>query len=65
MHAIHNARVQLLATASNNLGVAGIVAGLVAPFASGSLGGALHIGVWLAFGGAWLGAAQLLLGRLK
>ena len=38
MHAIHNARVQLLATASNNLGVAGIVAGLVAPFANGSLG---------------------------
>ena len=36
MHAIHNARVQLLGTASNNLGVAAIVAGL---------GGVLRVGV--------------------
>jgi len=62
---MHNARVQLLATAMNNLGVAGIVAGFIAPFANGALGSVVHIGIWLAFGGAWLGAAQLTLGRLR
>jgi hypothetical protein len=36
MHAIHNARVQLLASALNNLGVRAIIAGIVAPGCSGS-----------------------------
>lgn len=65
MHAIHNARIQLLATALNKLGVAGVVAGLVAPAANGALGGVLHIGAWFAFGAVWLAAAQLVLGRLR
>lgn len=65
MHAVHNARIQLAATALNNLGVAGVVAGLVAPAANGSLGGVLHIGAWFAFGAVWLAAAQLVLGRLQ
>jgi hypothetical protein len=31
MHTIHNARVSLLATALNNIGVGAILAGIVAP----------------------------------
>lgn len=36
-HSIHNARVQLLATMVNNIGVALVVGGLVAPAVTGQL----------------------------
>lgn len=65
MNTVYNARIQLLATAANNLGVAGIVAGVVAPAVNGGFGTPTHIAVWFAFGGVWLAAAQLLLGRLR
>jgi hypothetical protein len=53
MHAIHNARVQLLATALNNLALAFIVAGFVAPVVSGQLSGrslALVTLAWIGLG---------------
>jgi len=50
MDAIHNARVTLLATALNNLGVASIGAGVFAPLVTGSVAGAAHILAWVAFG---------------
>jgi hypothetical protein len=62
---IHNARVQLGATALNNLGVAAVVAGIIAPWVNGTVGDAAHIGAWFAFGASLLAAAQLLLGRLR
>lgn len=65
MHAVHNARVQLLATALNNLGVAAIVAGVVAPAVAGATGDAAHISAWLAFGADVIALAQVLLGRLR
>lgn len=37
MHTTHNARVQLFAAASCNLGVAAIAAGVVAPMVSGKI----------------------------
>lgn len=37
MHAVHNARVQLLATALNNVALAFVVAGFVAPAVTGQL----------------------------
>ena len=37
MHTIHNARIKLLATVSNNLALAFIVAGFVAPAVSEQL----------------------------
>jgi hypothetical protein len=65
MHAIHNARTQLFATAPNNLGVAAIVAGIVAHMVNGTAGDAAHISAWFAFGAGLLTAAQLVLGRLR
>jgi len=65
---IHNARVQLIATALNNLALAFIVAGFVAPFVSGQL---LDLGrVSLMFAVICVGialpiVAQRALGRLK
>jgi hypothetical protein len=38
MHTVHNARITPLATALNNLGVAAIVAGIVAPMVNGTVG---------------------------
>jgi hypothetical protein len=49
MHAIHNARIQLLATALNNLGLAFIVTGFVAPGVTGQLHGGWHALVTLAW----------------
>jgi hypothetical protein len=62
---IHNARVQLFATALNNLGVAAFVAGIVVPAVNGTVGDAAHIGAWFAFGAGLLTAGQLMLGRLQ
>ncbi len=61
MNAIHNARVQLLGTAFNNLGVASIVPGIFAPTVNGTIGDPLHISAWLAFGGSLMALAQLVL----
>jgi hypothetical protein len=38
LHTIHNARVQLIATAINNLGVGSVLAGIVAPAVNGTVG---------------------------
>jgi len=59
--AVHNARVQMLATALNNLGVASIVAGVV----NGTLGDFAHVAAWIVVGGELIATAQLLLGRLR
>jgi hypothetical protein len=68
MHTVHNARIQLLATACNNLGLAVIVATLIAPAIGGQFLGNRSIFVMLAW--ASLGitlhlAGQLVLGRLR
>jgi hypothetical protein len=68
MHTVHNARIQLLATAVNNLALAVIVAGFVAPAASGQLQGGSRVLVtlaWIGFGLVLHGCGQLVLGRLR
>jgi hypothetical protein len=65
MDAIHNARIQLLATAFNNLGVGAILAGVVVPTMNGTVGDAAHIGAWLVLGADLMALAQILLGRLR
>ena len=65
MHTIHNARVQLLAAALNNLGVGAVIAGIVAPRVDGRVGDASHIGAWLVFGADLIAMAQVVLGRLR
>ena len=62
---IRNARLQLAATALNNLGVASLVAGVIAPWINGTVGDALHIGAWFIFGAGFFAMAQLLLGWLR
>lgn len=68
MHAVNNARVQLLATALNNVALAVVIAGFVAPLITGQLQRPGHVVVML----AWIGAGvalhfgtQLVLGRLR
>lgn len=68
MHTIHNARVQALATLLNNLALAFIVAGFVAPIVSGQLRGGWHVLITLAWIGAGTGlhfAVRAVLGRLR
>ena len=68
MHAIHNARVQWLATAPNNLGLAFIVTGFVAPGVTGQLHGGWHALVtlaWVVTGVVLQGAAYFALGSLR
>jgi hypothetical protein len=55
MNAIHNARVQLLATVVNNLAVAFVVAGFVAPLVTGQLQGGAQAIVMLAWIGLGIG----------
>lgn len=43
MNTVHNARIQLLATALNNLALAVIIAGFVAPAVTGQLSGGWHV----------------------
>lgn len=64
MHAIHNARVQLLATALNNLGVGAILAGVIVPTINASTTAASPV-IWVATGGSLLSIAQPILGRLR
>ena len=68
MHTVHSARIQLLATALNNLALALVVAGLVAPVVSGQLHTVTQLLAML----GWTGSgttlhfiAQLALGRLR
>jgi len=68
MHAVHNARVQLMATAVNNLALAFIVAGFVAPVVTGNvrgLGTVLIALAWIGLGAALHFGAQLVLGSLR
>jgi hypothetical protein len=68
MHTIHNARVQLLGTALNNLALAFIVVGFVAPTVTGQLPAGWHALVTIAWIGLGVGihfAAQAALGRLR
>jgi hypothetical protein len=61
----HNPRVQLIATAFNNLGVGSMLAGIVAPVVTGAAGGWLRFGAWFAVGVLFLTLAQIILGRLR
>jgi hypothetical protein len=68
MHTVHNACITLLATVFNNLALAVVVAGFIAPAASGQL----HAGwqtvttlAWIVFGTALHVSGQIVLGRLR
>ena len=53
MHTVHNARINLLATAVNNLALAFTIAGCVAPLIGGQLlgGGRVPVALaWIGFG---------------
>jgi hypothetical protein len=65
MHTIHNARIQMLSLALNNLGVGAIIAGIVAPMVNGKVADVAHILVWLIFGAQLILLAQFWLGRLR
>ena len=64
MHTVYNARITLLATALNNLGVGSILAGIVAPLVNGTVGGFVHITTWVIRGADLIALAQRVLGRL-
>jgi hypothetical protein len=59
---IHNERINLLATALNNLGVGSIIAGLVAPIVNSHF--SIGVAVWSSVGIGLICLAQLILGRL-
>jgi len=63
MHTIRNARITLLATALNNLGVGAIIAGIVAPMVNGTVGDLAHIAAWFMLGIDLIAMAQVVLGR--
>jgi hypothetical protein len=63
MHQIHNARIQLLATALNNLGVGSLLAGIVVPWVNGSLSGG--VAGWYVFGVLCAVTAQVVLGEMR
>ena len=65
MHTVHNARVTLMATALNNLGVGAIMAGIVAPLVNGTVGGLVHVTPWVILGINLIAMAQFTLGRLR
>ena len=68
MSTIHNARINLLATALNNVALAFIVAGFVAPAVTGQLpaGGRAVVSIaWIGLGVGIHLCAQLVLGRLR
>jgi hypothetical protein len=67
-NAVHNARVQLAATAFNNLALAVVVAGFLAPAINGQLQGIARLIValaWALFGFVLHIGGQLVLGRLR
>jgi hypothetical protein len=66
--AIHNARINLLATLLNNAALAFIVAGFIAPTVAGQLQGGLHALAtlaWVGLGVALHIVARAVLGRLR
>ncbi len=63
--AIHNARVTLLATAANNIGIGAILAGIVAPMIRGDISAEVSIVIWLMIGLDFLWLAYILLVRLR
>jgi hypothetical protein len=68
MSLVHNERVKLLATTLNSIALAFIVAGLVAPTASGLLRAGWHTLVtlvWIACGVGLHYVARAVLGRLQ
>ncbi len=68
MHVMHSARVTLLATALNNLALAVIVAGFIAPATMGALhgGGQIVAAIaWSGFGTALSGSARITLDRMR
>jgi hypothetical protein len=65
MHTVHNARIQLLATALNNVGVGAMLAGVIVPAINGTVSDWPHIAIWLAFGADLIAIAQTWLGRLR
>jgi hypothetical protein len=65
MHTIHNARISLMATACNNLGVAAIVIGVVAPLVRDGINAATCFVVWSILGLDFLWLANIQLGRLR
>jgi hypothetical protein len=65
LHAIRKARIQLLATALNKLGVDAVLAGVIAPTINGTFGDAAHIVAWFALGADLIALAQIMLGRLR
>jgi hypothetical protein len=68
LHAIHNARIQLLATLLNNAALAFIVAGFIAPATSGNLHAgwqAVTTSAWVALGVGLHFSARAVLGRLR
>ncbi len=68
MPIVHNARVNLLATAVNNVALASCVAGFVAPMASGQIASEsrLLLGLaWIGIGIVLHGCGQLLPGGLR
>ena len=65
MHAVHNARVQLLATAFNNIGIGAVLAGIVAPMVRGDINAIESFVVWLMIGLDFMWLAYILLGRLR
>ena len=65
MYTVHNARITLLATAFNNLGVGAILAGIVTPLVDGAVGDFSHISSWVILGFDLIALAQVWLGRLR
>jgi len=64
MHTVHNARIQLIATAVNNLGVGCLLAGLIAPAVNGTVGDLTHIILWVVLGCDLIALAQYILAGL-
>ncbi len=68
IHTVHNARITLLATALNNIALAFLVAGLIAPAVTGQLQGRTRLLAVLAWAGTGLViqlTAQFALGMLR
>jgi hypothetical protein len=64
MHTVHNARIRLLATAVNNLALAGFVAPVIGGQLQGG-GRALVALAWIGFGIVPHGCGQLVLGSQR
>jgi hypothetical protein len=61
----HNERIKWFATTLSNLGVAAIIAGVVAPSFNGSVGDPVRVGAWFAFGASMIWVAYDCLGGLR